>query len=233
MHQEKYRRLSRLISVKRFVSLLGQKLPARFVYNLQSTLNYVKLGQWLQTHHFEFERRVKSRQDVWACVATQVCNDKVLYLEFGVARGDSIRYWSKALKHPESKLHGFDSFEGLPEQGGIWAKGQFSTGGQIPKIDDPRVKFIKGWFCNSLPQYVVPSHETLIINMDADLYSSTIFVLRHLLPYIKPGTFICFDEMNIVDHEPRAIDEFLFISKVKFVPLCADKTGAVVFFLCV
>jgi hypothetical protein len=144
-----------------------------------------------------------------------------------------MRYWSRVLKHPGTILHGFDSFEGLPEKGGLWAKGQFSTDGKIPQIDDPRVRFFKGWFNDVLPTYSLPPHETLVINMDADLYSSTIYVLRHLRPQIKSGTFIYFDEMNHMEHEPRALDEFMAESGLQFRVVCTDKTMAFVFFECI
>jgi hypothetical protein len=52
--------------------------------------------------------------------------------------------------------------------------------------------------------------------MDADLYSSTIYVLRHLRPWIRPGTYIYFDEMEQVDHEPRAFGEFIQESGLRF-----------------
>ena len=54
--------------------------------------------------------------------------------------------------------------------------------------------------------------------MDADLYSSTIYVLNYLRPQIKPGTLIYFDEMNHVDHELRAFDEFTSRNSIKFDP---------------
>ena len=72
---------------------------------------------------------------------------RVLYLEFGVFDGRATHVTGqKLLRHPESHLHGFDSFEGLPES---WAgmdrgKGYFSTNGVIPQIDDARVRFFKG-----------------------------------------------------------------------------------------
>src|SRR4030095_10735776 len=106
------------------------------------------------------------------------------------------QYWSRALKHPETKLHGFDSFEGLPEDFdmyGPYRKGTFSVQGAVPTIDDARICFFKGWFDEVLPTYSVPEHDVLVINMDADLYTSTICVLHHLRPWIRAGTFIYFD----------------------------------------
>jgi acetyltransferase-like isoleucine patch superfamily enzyme len=72
----------------------------------------------------------------------------------------------------------------------------------------------------------------LIINMDADLYSSTSYVLNFLLPFIKPGTIIYFDEMNHVDHEPRAFTEIMKRG-LMFKPLAADKSLAHVSFECI
>jgi O-methyltransferase len=207
-------------------------LSPRALLQLQMVTNHMKLGRWMRDRGFVFESRAKDRRGVWDVVAQNVANQRVLYLEFGVFSGESMRYWSHALKHPGSVLHGFDSFEGLPEEAGRWSKGEFSTGGQIPKIDDPRVQFFKGWFDAVLPTYTVPSHDLLVINMDADLYSSTIYVLRHLRQFIKPGTFIYFDEMNHMDHEPKAFDEFVAESGLAFRPVSADRTLSCVFLEC-
>ena len=61
----------------------------------------------------------------------------------------------------------------------------------------------------------------------------TNYVLRHLRPHIKPGTFIYFDELNHLEHEPGALDEFMAQSGLKFRVVSADKTMAFVFFECV
>ncbi|HEV2454320.1 MAG TPA: TylF/MycF/NovP-related O-methyltransferase [Verrucomicrobiae bacterium] len=181
---------------------------------------------------FSFSRRVPSREDVFAAIIDRVKDKRVLYLEFGVANGKSMQYWSRNLKHPEAMLHGFDSFEGLPEGGGPWVKGQFSSNGKIPQIQDSRVRFFKGWFDEVLPTYHVPDHDALVINMDADIYSSTLYVLQHLRRYIVPGTFLYFDEMNHVEHEPRAFDDFVSKSGLNFRPVSADTTLAFVAFEC-
>jgi hypothetical protein len=220
-------------SLKHFLTLAGSRLSSRQLTQLQAVINYMAIGRWMRDRGFNFPRRVSTRQLVWEAVASQIGAEAVLYLEFGVAYGNSMRYWSKALQHPASMLHGFDSFEGLPEAGGPWTKGKFDAGGKIPIINDGRVRFFKGWFDCVLPSYTVPAHERLIINMDADLYSSTSFVLRYLDPHIKKGTFIYFDEMNHMEHEPRAFDEFLATSGRKFRPVCADKSLAFVFFECI
>jgi hypothetical protein len=195
----------------------------------------MKLGSWIDRHGFRFRSRVKEREDVFRAVADEVRDERVLYLEFGVFQGDSIRYWSSALRHPEAKLHGFDSFEGLPEDfdvDGPHVKGTFDLKGQVPVVADGRVRFFKGWFNDVLPSYRVPEHERLVIMMDADLYSSTICVLNQLRPHIKKGTFIYFDNMSRPEHEPKAFDEFMKESGLKFEGVCADQPLNRVFFRC-
>jgi len=65
--------------------------------------------------------------------------DPITYLEFGVQRGNSMRKWVGLNQHPDSTFHGFDTFEGLPEDWNArWPKGSFSTNGVTPDIDDPR-----------------------------------------------------------------------------------------------
>jgi hypothetical protein len=221
---------------KRCLTLLGASLPDSTIHNLQMILNYIRLGRWMKAHGFRVPRRLVRREQVFAAVAREVKDKRVLYLEFGVWKGACIRWWSQALTNPESRLHGFDSFEGLPEAfdiaGGNNVKGKFSVGGQIPKIDDLRVKFFKGWFDQTLPGYQVPEHEALVITLDADLYSSTIFVLRQLRPYIRGGTYIYLDDMSRPDHEPRALEEFMGETGLKFRPVAADVTLNQTFFVC-
>jgi hypothetical protein len=221
---------------KQFLTALGAALPDKALHNLQMIVQYLRLGRWMKAHGFRFPRRYPDRADVFAAVAEQFKDRRVLYLEFGVYRGSSMRWWSRALTDPESHLHGFDSFEGLPEafddSGGKYAKGWFSTDGQIPQVDDPRVKFFKGWFEQTLPGYKLPEHDVLVLNLDADLYSSTIYVLHQLRPWIKAGTYVYFDDMSRPDHEPRAMEEFMQETGLKFRPLAADVTLNNAFFMC-
>ncbi len=74
---------------------------------------------------------------------------------------------------------------------------------------------LKGRLNETLPKFV-EEHEidkVSFINMDCDLYSSTKTVFEYLGPYIKPGTFIYFDEFLIKKDMERnegvAFAEFL------------------------
>jgi len=100
----------------------------------------------------------------------------------------------------------------------------FRWGGAIPQIDDARVQFFKGWFDETLPKYKMPPHDILVLNLDADLYSSTAFVLNFLKDAIVPGTYIYFDEFNHQFHELRAFDEFINETGMQFSLLGATRT---------
>lgn len=114
-------------------------------------------------------------------------------LEFGVYQGRSIRALRENLP-TKYKLFGFDSFEGLPEHwtGTNTTPKQFSTQGRIPEVDG--VKFYKGWFEDTIPQYLKVARPIALLHVDCDLYSSTVTVLESLKKYIVPGTVIVFDE---------------------------------------
>jgi hypothetical protein len=220
--------------LKYLMRVIGARLSRPQLYGLQAAVNQLKLGRWMRDHGFHFDRIFPDRWGVFDLVISKVQDKRVLYLEFGVFRGRTTRYWAARLRHPEARLHGFDSFVGLPEEWADRASGKiFNAAGQVPVIADPRVQFFKGWFDQVLPTYVVPDHDLLVLIMDADLYSSTSCVLRHLRPHIRPDTLIYFDEMNHVDHEPKAFDEFMKENSLTFRPVCADRTLTHAFFECV
>ncbi len=92
---------------------------------------------------------------------------------------------------------GFDTFEGLPEDWGTFKKGEMSF--SIPQINDQRAEFMKGLFQDTLLPYLDKKGSSLvngtnIIHLDADLFSSTIFVLTQLYKYLKKGDILFFDE---------------------------------------
>jgi hypothetical protein len=220
--------------VKRILTKSGPRFSERTIYNLNAAVSYLETGRWLAAHGYRPSVRVAGTRELIDLIIKDVRNKNVLYLEFGVYRGESIRYWSSQLQNPQSNLHGFDSFEGLPENWNIDSpKGRFTTNGSIPVIDDPRVKFFKGWFDETLPQYRIPPHDILVLYLDADLYSSTIYVLNKLKSSIHPGTYIYFDEFADRSNELRAFAEFLNGSGAHFKLLAATRDNAKVVFQCV
>lgn len=115
-----------------------------------------------------------------------------LFLEFGVFKGESLRYIAK--KNPGREVHGFDSFQGLPEQWAHNPEGTFTTHGKLPKVP-ANVQLWKGYFEDSLPAWC-KNHEGIIafLHIDCDLRSSTEVILNNLSGSIRPGTVIVLDD---------------------------------------
>jgi predicted O-methyltransferase YrrM len=135
-----------------------------------------------------------------------------LVLEFGVFKGQSVNAIAAIL--PERTVHGFDSFEGLPEAwpGYNVEAAHFDQGGRLPDVA-ANVELHKGWFDDSLPQFLADHPGPVaFIHVDCDLYSSTKIVLDALAGRVRPGTVIVFDEYHNFpywrEHEHRAFMEF-------------------------
>jgi hypothetical protein len=155
-----------------------------------------------------------SREDLYRYVSDNLLegrNSAIDYLEFGVFEGASMKFWSNLNNNTESRFFGFDSFEGLPEE---WhsgrGKGAFSTGGKSPQITDPRVRFVHGWFQESLRGFMASysPRARLVIHIDCDLYSSALYCLTTLDPIIQRGTTIVLDDFYDALHVYRALSDY-------------------------
>jgi len=71
---------------------------------------------------------------------------------------------------------------------------------------DESVEFLKGFFSETLPK--APIKRLAILRVDADLYGSTMDVLRNLYPALSAGGYAIFDDYQNLPDCRRAIDEF-------------------------
>lgn len=132
-----------------------------------------------------------------------------LVLEFGVRRGTSLAVLAA---HAGQEVHGFDSFEGLPEAWGATHAGVLTTGGALPEAG-ANARLHPGWFEDTLPPFLAAhAGPVRFANIDSDIYSSARTVLGALRDRIGPGTVLVFDEMignrTWRDDEYRAFMEF-------------------------
>jgi hypothetical protein len=152
---------------------------------------------------------------LWNQYIEFVCKQVVLdgfWLEFGVATG----YTTNVISQFCNKIYGFDWFYGLSEEWWNYKEGHFTTNGKLPIVNN-NVELVVGIFEKTLPKFV--SENILIsnnpqisfIHIDCDLYSSTKTIFNNLLPFIKNGTIIAFDEIYNAPacskHEMRALLE--------------------------
>ena len=71
---------------------------------------------------------------------------------------------------------------------------------------DDRVKFLKGWFKDSLPG--APIGKLAILRLDGDLYESTMTALVPLFDKVAHGGFVIVDDYGSCPPCKRAIDDF-------------------------
>ena len=123
------------------------------------------------------------------------------------ARGDSSR-----------RVWVVDSFCGLPTpdknvDSSWWKLGDMAVSVEEVKENfarygllDERVKFVEGFFENSLPDAAI--QQLSVLRVDADLYQSTLDVLQNLYPKLSYGGYAIFDDYQNLPECRRAIDEY-------------------------
>ena len=198
----------------------GLLAPRRLNDSLR-VLHYVaRYSHWLREHGCE--ARFPVREDLYRAVLEgEELDGPMDYLEFGVFKGRSMRWWLEHVRHPDARFVGFDSFHGLPEDWGAVLQGDLDARGKIPDIQDSRCSFEVGLFQDTLLGFMsrVPLDRRKVIHMDADLYSSTLYVLSTLAPRLRAGDVFIFDELGGLRtsvHEFRAVDDFLTAFPIKY-----------------
>jgi len=141
-----------------------------------------------------------------------------LALEFGVWSGSTLRIIASA-RGSTGSVYGFDSFEGLPQ---AWRTG-FPAGSfpadELPDV--PGAELVVGLFSDTLPTFFA-EHDgpVAFVHVDCDLYSSTVMVLEHVGPRLRPGSVIVFDEFfnypGWQEHEHLAWTEYVERTGVRF-----------------
>jgi len=147
-----------------------------------------------------------------------------LVLEFGVYNGDSVNLIADNV---DTTVHGFDSFEGLPEDWESCQAGQFTRDGKLPEVRQ-NVQLHAGWFDETLPEFVsVHREQVAFLHVDSDLYSSACTIFSQLKDQIRKGTVIVFDEYfnypNWQEHEFKAFQEFVqeYDIKYEYIAYCS------------
>ncbi len=144
--------------------------------------------------------------DLHKWVTTQLASNLKdgLVLEFGVATGRTLNQFAHWL--PNKTIHGFDGFQGLPEDWTSRMRRGFFARSNLPLVRRNCHLWV-GWFDKTLPGFIEEYREPIqLLHVDCDLYSSTATVLRHLKDQIVPGTVIIFDEY--INYPGWQLDEF-------------------------
>lgn len=117
-----------------------------------------------------------------------------------------------------------DSFEGMPEPKAVEyrddAEYDISNIGYLNvsleqvkanfarfRLLDEQVRFLKGWFCDTLPN--APIEKLSLLRLDGDLYESTMDSLKNLYYRVSPGGYVIVDDYNSWEPCKKAVTDFL------------------------
>lgn len=136
-------------------------------------------------------------------------------IEFGVYKGDTLKYLSSLSKNP---VWGFDSFCGALE-GSVWDLRDDKT---TPKKISNYLKTYKhlkiGFFHDTLPGWIKENNKEKVsfIHYDAGDYDAAYFVLKNILPKMKKNGIIVFDEFISSPTELKLNEYKAFIDTCMF-----------------
>jgi hypothetical protein len=164
------------------------------------------------------------------------------FIETGVWRGGACIFMRAALKaymDEGRQVWVADSFEGLPKPDGRYraddgdrhwtmtdtlavsleqVQANFGRYGLL----DERVRFLKGWFKDTLP--LAPIESLAILRLDGDMYASTMDALTNLYPKVSAGGYVIIDDYALAGCR-RAVDDFRQQMRIESPAIPIDWTG--------
>jgi O-methyltransferase len=147
------------------------------------------------------------------------------FVETGVWRGGGtiyMRAFLKAYSELQRNVWVCDSFEGLPKPKAVYSADRGSRlweseylavsldevkeNFEFYHLLDDRVKFLKGFFSDTMP--AAPIGEIAVLRLDGDMYESTIVVLENLYPKVCDGGIVIIDDYGMLPECNRAVEDY-------------------------
>lgn len=169
---------------------------------------------------------MKRLENIEFCI-NEIIKNKVPgdFIETGVWRGGAtifMRAMLKVMGINNRTVWVADSFEGLPKPDpkseadradrhhlfGELAVSMEEVQNNFLKYNllDEQVKFLNGWFKDTLP--IVPIENLALLRLDCDMYGSTMDALIHLYPKLSRGGFVIIDDWGAVPACKQAVLDF-------------------------
>jgi hypothetical protein len=217
--------------------------------NIQEDVPYIfdpKLREegrdWPQHGHTMVGRR--RLDNVQFCVedalARKVPGD---LMETGVWRGGTVILMRAILKAngvTSRRVWAADSFEGLPppnpEKYPLDAELKLNTFKALSvsleqvqenfrryDLLDEQVRFLKGWFRDTLPS--APVEKLAVLRLDGDLYESTMDALTSLYPKLQKGGYLIVDDYNDIPACRQAVTDYRDRNGIRDEIVPVDWTG--------
>jgi O-methyltransferase len=161
-------------------------------------------------------------------------------IETGVWRGGAtifMRGFLKAHGIEDRTVWVADSFEGLPPPSRAEDAGYDLSSEHWPSLAvrleavqnlfsrygllDEKVRFLKGWFKDTLP--AAPIERLAVLRLDGDLYESTMDALEALYAKVSPGGYVIVDDYFSMPPCTKAVDEFRQRCGIRDEPIVIDR----------
>jgi SAM-dependent methyltransferase len=203
---------------ERLIQRVFYKFYARnLLYELQMRAR-AEAADYVQAHMAEAQIFTAHRDIVRHAAGNAAAGG--LFLEFGVATGNTIREIAAAAP-AGTTVYGFDTFSGLPGDwsGHVETAGAFRQKG-LPKVPG-NVRLVRGLFADTLPGFMADNAGPVsFAHIDCDLYVSTVDILTHIGPRLGEGALLLFDEyFNYPGwklHEHRAWREYTEAEGIRY-----------------
>ena len=113
----------------------------------------------------------------------------------GLPKADPVRYPADADDH----LADWNAYLGVPLE---CVQRNFARYGLL----DGQVRFLNGWFRETLPH--APVGQIAVLRLDGDMYESTMSILENLYQRVSPGGFVVVDDYGALANCKAAVDDF-------------------------
>lgn len=165
----------------------------------------------------------------------RVINDEKIegdLIETGVWRGGAVIFMKAVLNElgiTDKIVWLADSFQGLPKPKNNYEADQVSdlhkqriltvsrkeveANFRLYDVLDDKVRFIEGWFDETLPN--APIEKLSLLRLDGDLYESTIIALENLYPKLSVGGFVIIDDFNAFQFCKKAVLDYRMSHKIE------------------
>ena len=149
------------------------------------------------------------------------------FVETGVWRGGACIFARAIMKSygvTDRTVWVADSFAGLPEPDAetysadkgdkhhtvsilAVSREQVENNFRVYGLLDEQVKFLVGWFKDTLPK--APIDQVAVLRLDGDMYESTMDAMKALYHKVAPGGYVIVDDYYAVDACKQAVHDYL------------------------
>ena len=134
----------------------------------------------------------------------------------GVPKPDPDKYPADAAEERKAAFYKFDQLAVSEEQ----VRENFARYGLL----DAQVRFLKGWFRDTLP--TIPETQSFaVIRLDGDLYESTWDALTGLYPKLSPGGYCLIDDYGGIPACRNAVEDYRSREGIREPVQSVDRTG--------